>query len=76
MAADYPRHVLEVRGLGFLVGVQMASDSAPYAAALRERGLLTALAGVNVIRLLPPLNASEAELARSVALFREVLSAR
>jgi acetylornithine aminotransferase/acetylornithine/N-succinyldiaminopimelate aminotransferase len=62
--------------LGFLVGVQMASDSAPYAAALRERGLLTALAGVNVIRLLPPLNASEAELARSVALFREVLSAR
>ena len=35
MAADYPKHVLEVRGLGFLVGVQMASDSAPYAAALR-----------------------------------------
>ena len=34
-----------VRGLGFLVGVQMARDSAPYAAALRERGLLTALGG-------------------------------
>jgi len=76
MAADYPKHVLEVRGLGFLVGVQMASDSAPYAAALRERGLLTALAGVNVIRLLPPLNATEAELARSVAIFREILAAR
>jgi acetylornithine aminotransferase/acetylornithine/N-succinyldiaminopimelate aminotransferase len=76
MAADYPKHVLEVRGLGFLVGVQMATDSAPYAAALRERGLLTALAGVNVIRLLPPLNATEAELARSVAIFREVLAAR
>jgi acetylornithine aminotransferase/acetylornithine/N-succinyldiaminopimelate aminotransferase len=76
MAADHPGHVSEVRGLGFLVGVQIASDSAPYAAALRERGLLTALAGVNVIRLLPPLNASEAELSRSVALFREVLSAR
>ena len=76
MAADYPKHVLEVRGLGFLVGVQMASDSAPYAAALRERGLLTALAGVNVIRLLPPLNATEAELACSVAIFREILAAR
>jgi acetylornithine aminotransferase/acetylornithine/N-succinyldiaminopimelate aminotransferase len=75
MAADFPKHVLEVRGLGFLVGVQMASDSAPYAAALRERGLLTALAGVNVIRLLPPLNATEAELSRSVAIFREVLAA-
>jgi acetylornithine aminotransferase/acetylornithine/N-succinyldiaminopimelate aminotransferase len=76
MAADYPRHVLEVRGLGFLVGVQMASDSAPYTAALRERGLLTAPAGVNVVRLLPPLNATDAELSRSVAIFREVLAAR
>jgi acetylornithine aminotransferase/acetylornithine/N-succinyldiaminopimelate aminotransferase len=74
MAADFPKHVLEIRGLGFLVGVQMASDSAPYAAALRERGLLTALAGVNVVRLLPPLNASAEELARSVSIFREVLA--
>jgi acetylornithine/N-succinyldiaminopimelate aminotransferase len=76
LAEDFPKHVLAVRGLGFLIGIQMASDSAPYAATLRERGLLTALAGVNVIRLLPPLNASAEELARSVAIFREVLSAR
>jgi acetylornithine/N-succinyldiaminopimelate aminotransferase len=76
MAGDFPKHVLEIRGLGFLVGVQMASDSAPYGAALRERGLLTAPAGVNVIRLLPPLNASAEELGRSVAIFREVLAGR
>jgi acetylornithine aminotransferase/acetylornithine/N-succinyldiaminopimelate aminotransferase len=76
LAEDFPKHILAVRGLGFLIGIQMASDSAPYAAALRERGLLTALAGINVIRLLPPLNASAEELARSVAIFREVLSAR
>jgi acetylornithine aminotransferase/acetylornithine/N-succinyldiaminopimelate aminotransferase len=75
LALDHPRHVTEVRGLGFLVGVQMASDSAPYLAALRERGLLTAPAGVNVVRLLPPLNVSAADLARSVALFRETLEA-
>ncbi len=75
MAADFPAHVQGIRGLGFLVGVQMARDSGPYAAALRERGLLTALAGVNVIRLLPPLNASAAELSRSVEIFREVLAA-
>jgi acetylornithine/N-succinyldiaminopimelate aminotransferase len=47
----------------------------PVMAALREHGLLTAPAGVNVIRLLPPLNASAEELGRSVAIFREVLSA-
>jgi acetylornithine/N-succinyldiaminopimelate aminotransferase len=76
LVQDFPRHVAAVRGLGFLVGVQMASDSAPYGTSLRERGLLTAPAAGNVIRLLPPLNASAEELARSVAIFREVLAAR
>jgi acetylornithine/N-succinyldiaminopimelate aminotransferase len=76
MAGDFPKQVGAVRGLGFLVGVQMASDSAPYVNALRERGLLTAPAAANVVRLLPPLNASAEELARSVSIFRDVLSAR
>ncbi len=75
MAAEFPDKVLEVRGKGFLVGVQMASDSGPTSSALLERGLLTAQAGVNVIRLLPPLNASREELSRSVAIFRDTLRA-
>jgi acetylornithine/N-succinyldiaminopimelate aminotransferase len=76
LAKEFPGDILEIRGLGFLVGAQMASDSAPYAAALRERGLLTAQAGVNVIRLLPPLNATAQELKASVAIFRDVLAAK
>jgi len=75
LAKDFPKKVLEVRGRGFLVGVQMASDSGPTLAALRGHGLLTAPAGVNVIRLLPPLVATQDELARSVAIFRDVLAA-
>jgi acetylornithine aminotransferase/acetylornithine/N-succinyldiaminopimelate aminotransferase len=76
MAAEFPQQVLEVRGRGFLVGVQMAADSGPWSAALLERGLLTAQAGVNVIRLLPPLNATADELARAVEIFRSALAAR
>jgi acetylornithine/N-succinyldiaminopimelate aminotransferase len=76
MAGDFPDRAVAVRGLGFLVGVQMATDSGPYVTALRERGLLTAPAAGNVVRLLPPLNASAEELGRSVAIFREVLAAR
>jgi acetylornithine aminotransferase/acetylornithine/N-succinyldiaminopimelate aminotransferase len=76
MAADFPRQAVSVRGLGFLVGVQMATDASAYVDALRMRGLLTAPAAGNVVRLLPPLNASADELARSVAIFREVLAAR
>lgn len=76
LATEFPRQVLGVRGLGYLVGVQMASDPAPYLAALRERGLLAPSAGGNVVRLLPPLNVTPADLAKSVEIFRSVLEAK
>ncbi len=74
LVTEFPKQVGGVRGRGFLVGVQLLVDSAPYAVALRENGLLVAGAGVNVLRLLPPLNASADELARSVEIFRGVLA--
>jgi acetylornithine/N-succinyldiaminopimelate aminotransferase len=73
LAADFPAQLKAVRGRGFLVGVQLASEPPPYVAALRERGLLVAPAGGNVLRLLPPLVATPAELARSVEIFRAAL---
>jgi len=76
LAAEFPAQVLGVRGVGYLVGVQLAGDPAPYLAALRERGLLAPGAGGNVVRLLPPLNVTPAELAQSVEIFRAVLAAK
>jgi acetylornithine aminotransferase/acetylornithine/N-succinyldiaminopimelate aminotransferase len=76
LAKEFPTQVLGVRGMGYLVGIQLSSDPAPYLAALREGGLLAPSAGVNVVRLLPPLNVTPEELARSVEIFRTVLSAR
>ena len=73
LATDFPAQVLGVRGLGYLVGVQMAGDLAPTIAALRERGLLVPASGNNVIRMLPPLTATPAELAQSVEIFRAAL---
>jgi acetylornithine aminotransferase/acetylornithine/N-succinyldiaminopimelate aminotransferase len=67
--------IAAVRGMGYLVGVQMADgvDLAAVVARLREAGLLVAPAGNNTFRLLPPLIASEAELAESVELVRGVV---
>ena len=76
LVADFPKHVSGVRGIGYLVGVQMTSDPTPYIAALRDRGLLAPSAGGNVIRLLPPLNATPDELAKSVEVFRAILAAK
>lgn len=74
--ADFPEQVLGVRGRGFMVGIQLASDPVPYVAALREAGLLVPSAGGNVIRLLPPLTATADELARSVEIMRGVFASK
>jgi acetylornithine/N-succinyldiaminopimelate aminotransferase len=75
LAKDFPAQLLGVRGQGYLVGLQLASDPAPTVAALREAGMLAPVAGGNVIRLLPPLTATPEELAESVDILRKVLTA-
>lgn len=76
LVQDFPKQLLAVRGQGFLVGVQFASDIAPYQAALREAGLLVPTAGGNVIRLLPPLTATPEELTQVTEILRKVLIAK
>jgi acetylornithine aminotransferase/acetylornithine/N-succinyldiaminopimelate aminotransferase len=68
-----PDLVKEVRGAGYMVGVILNIDPIPVVAALRAAGMLTAPAGGVAVRLLPPLNASPAELAEAVAILRQVL---
>ena len=75
LAREFPAHVSAVRGQGFMVGVQMTGEPGPWLTRLRERGLLAVASGHNVIRFLPPLNATAADLARSVEILRETLRA-
>ncbi len=76
LAKDFPAQLLAVRGQGYLVGLQLASDPAPYVSAMRDAGLLAPTAGGNVIRLLPPLTASVDELNQSVKILRDVFAAK
>jgi len=48
--------VKQVRGVGLMVGVELAGESKPVIAKMAERGLLGVIAGTNVIRFLPALN--------------------
>ena len=74
LANSFPQRIAEVRGRGFLVGVKIIGDLAAFNTALREKGLLVVNSGDNVLRLLPPLTATAAELAQSVDIFRSVLT--
>jgi acetylornithine/N-succinyldiaminopimelate aminotransferase len=62
LVAARPEVFQERRGVGLMQGLRCHATPARMAAALRERGLLVAPAHDNVIRLLPPLIACEAEV--------------
>ncbi|WP_158915491.1 aspartate aminotransferase family protein [Caulobacter sp. S45] len=55
LATEVPGLFLEVRGLGLMLGVKLNGDSRAFVAHARTYGLLTAAAGDNVVRILPPL---------------------
>ena len=71
IAAKYPKVIADVRGIGLLVGVKCAVPNTDLQAALRAKGLLTATAGENVVRLLPPLVIGESEIAEACAMIKE-----
>jgi 4-aminobutyrate aminotransferase / (S)-3-amino-2-methylpropionate transaminase / 5-aminovalerate transaminase len=75
------RHAIvgEVRGLGAMLALELAEKSGDAARAVttaaRERGLVLLSCGLygNVIRLLPPLSATDEELERGLAILEEAL---
>jgi acetylornithine/N-succinyldiaminopimelate aminotransferase len=58
----YPDIASEVRGEGLLVGIKAVIPAGDLSNALRDEKLLTVAAGENVVRMLPPLIVSEAEI--------------
>jgi acetylornithine/N-succinyldiaminopimelate aminotransferase len=55
-----------VRGEGLLIGLRALVPAAEIVDALRAEKMLTVSAGDNVVRLLPPLIISEAEVAEAI----------
>lgn len=67
------RRVREVRGLGLMAGIELREKAAPSLRALLERGIIALPAGPSVIRLLPPLVVTEAQLEQVVEALEAVL---
>jgi len=78
LAQTYPTVVKNARGLGFMLGLELAEKIPAFAAsdksaaiqfvnALHAAGVMTIPAGTHVIRLLPPLNLKPQEAAEGIA---------
>ncbi|RKQ33855.1 acetylornithine transaminase [Oceanobacillus halophilus] len=64
----------EVRGNGFLIGIELSEQVGTWINKFREKGILVLAAGVNVLRILPPLTTTKEELNRFIMTFKEILS--
>jgi acetylornithine/N-succinyldiaminopimelate aminotransferase len=72
LAAEYSEAFAEVRGEGLLLGLRCVPPVAVVATAARANGLLSVVAGDNVLRLLPPLIISDAEIEEGLMRLRQV----
>jgi acetylornithine/N-succinyldiaminopimelate aminotransferase len=67
LAQRFPNQVLELRGKGLLAGIRIASPVRDVATRLRdEHHLLAMTANENVLRLLPPLVVTEADIEEAI----------
>ncbi len=62
----HPDVIAEIRGDGLMMGMRMVVPNTAFVAAARGRHLLVIGAGDNVVRLVPPLVVSDAELGEAV----------
>jgi acetylornithine/N-succinyldiaminopimelate aminotransferase len=76
LQAKYPEQILEVRGRGLMIGVQLAYPSVEIFSKLKEQGVLAGPAGPNVLRFLPPLIIEEDLLLSIIPMVDEIFAAR
>jgi len=69
---QFPNIIKEVRGVGYLIGLQLFFDQTKFIQQLMKDKLLTIRAAENVIRILPPLNVKKTEIDLALRIIKKV----
>jgi len=69
---EFPKIIKEVRGVGYLIGLQLYTDQNEFIRKLEYNKLLTIKASENVVRILPPLNVKKSEINLALKIIRGV----
>ncbi|NJD56085.1 MAG: acetylornithine transaminase [Nitrospirae bacterium] len=69
---DFPEIIMEIRGMGLLIGMELVRDCAPIVTACMERGMLINCTSGNVLRFMPPLIVTEKEIDSLVDVLEQV----
>ena len=70
----YPNVIKQVRGKGFLIGIQLYKNQSIFIKKLMNNKLLTIRAAENVVRILPPLNVKKNEIDVALKIIDKVCS--
>jgi acetylornithine/N-succinyldiaminopimelate aminotransferase len=70
----YPNVIKQIRGKGFLIGIQLYKDQTAFIKKLMDNKLLTIRAAENVVRILPPLNVKKNEIDLAIKIIEKVCS--
>ena len=70
----FPNIIKEVRGQGFLIGLQLYKDQTKFIKQLMDNKLLTIKAAENVVKILPPLNVKKTEIDKAIKIIKKVCS--
>ena len=70
----FPKIIKEIRGRGFLIGIQLYKDQSNFIKDLMKNKLLTIRAAENVVRILPPLNVKKNEINQALKIIKKVCS--
>lgn len=72
LQAEFPEKILEVRGRGLLLGMEVYKPGAAFVSACLAKGMIINCTAGNVIRLVPPLIITKEEIDQLVAVFKEI----
>ena len=71
---EYEGKVVDVRGKGLLIAMELMREGVPYVTACMERGVLVGLAGAgNILRFTPPLIVEEKDIDHMIDVLEDVL---
>jgi acetylornithine aminotransferase/acetylornithine/N-succinyldiaminopimelate aminotransferase len=84
LAQNYPTVVKRVRGLGFMLGIELAENIPAFAGSdktaavqfvnrLHAAGVLAIPAGTQIVRLLPPLNLKPQEAGEGISIIEQIV---
>ncbi len=69
----YPDKIKEVRGKGFMIGIEILNSGKEIVEQMRERNILINSTNVNTLRILPPLIATKTEIDVFLESFEKVI---